>query len=108
MWVSLSSSFLDRGAVADDLRQDVRLAQDQNLVGAELDLGAAVLAENDLVALFDVHGDVLAVFVAGARADRQDAAALRLLLGGIRQDDAADRRFLFFEDLYDQAIAERL
>src|SRR6476469_8041981 len=103
-----SSLPLDRGAIADDLRQDVRLAQDQNLVGADLDLGSAVLAENDLVALFDVHGDVLAILVAGAWADRQDAAALRLLLGGVRQDDPADRRLLFLEDLNDQAIAERL
>src|SRR6478672_1826761 len=102
------SSFLDRRAVADDLRQDVRLAENQNLVGAELDLGAAVLAEDDLVALFDVHGDVLAILVAGAWAHRQDFAALRLLLGGVRQDDAADRRLLFLEDLNDQAIAERL
>ena len=64
---------LDRCAVADDLRQDVGLAEDQDLVGADLDLGAAVLAEDDLVALFDVHGDVLAVLVAGARADGEDA-----------------------------------
>src|SRR5438093_387822 len=54
--VSFLSSSLDRCAVADDLRQDVRLAEDQNLVGAELDLGAAVLAEDDLVALVEVHG----------------------------------------------------
>src|SRR5207237_8255038 len=99
---------LDRGAVADDLGEDVRFAQDQNLVGADLDLGAAVLAEDDLVTLLDVHGDVLAVLVAGAWADCQDAAALRLLLGGVRQDDAARRRFLFLEDLDDQAVAKRL
>src|SRR5262249_455907 len=67
-----------------------------------------VLAENDLVALFDIHGDVLAVLVAGAGADREDAAALRLLLRGIRQDDAADGGLLFVEDLHDQAIAKRL
>ena len=89
---------LDRCAVADDLRQDVRLAEDQDFVGAELDLGAAVLAEDDLVALFEVERDVLAVVVAGARADGEDAAALRLLLGRVRQDDAADRRLLFIED----------
>src|SRR6266478_1485072 len=102
------SSYLDRGTIADDLCQDVRFAQDQNFVDAELDLGAAVLAEDDLVALFDVHGDVLAILVAGAGAHSQDFAALRLLLGGVRQDDAADRRLLFLEDLNDQAIAERL
>src|SRR6266705_1028173 len=95
---------LDRRAVADDLRQDVRLAEDQNLVGAELDLGAAVLAEDDLVALDDVERDVLPVLVAGARADGQDAAALRLLPGGVRQDDPALRRLLLVEDLDDQTV----
>ena len=43
-----------------------------------------------------------------ARADREDAAALRLLLGRVRQDDAAERRLLFLEDLDDQPIAKRL
>ena len=100
--------FLDRCAVADDLGQDVRLTKDQNLVDAELDLGAAVLAEDDLVALLEIHGDVLAVLVAGTGTDGKDAAALRLLPRRVRQDDPADRRFLFLEDLYDQAIAKRL
>ena len=48
------------------------------------------------------------VLVAGARADGQDAAALRLLLRRVRQDDAADRRLLFLEGLDDQAVAKRL
>ena len=56
---------------------------------ADLDLGAAVLREDDLVALGDVHRDELALVVARARADREDVAALRLLLRGVRQDDAA-------------------
>src|SRR6478752_1409901 len=101
MCVSLSS-FLDRRAVADDLRQDVRLAQNQNLVATELDLGAAVLAEDDLVALFEVERDVLAVVITGARADGEDAAALRRLLRRVRQDDPARRRLLFSEDFSDQ------
>src|SRR5438094_60570 len=83
---------LDRGAIADDLGENVRLPQDQDLVGPELDLGAAVLGEDDLVTLVQVHLDVLAVLVPRAGADSQDAAALRLLLGGIRQHDAADGR----------------
>src|SRR4051794_34019324 len=107
--VSLSLLFfLDRGAVADDLRGDVGFPKDQDLVAPALALGAAVLAEDDLVALFEVDGDVIAILVAGARADGEDAAALRLLLRRIRQDDAADRRLLFVEDLHDQAVAERL
>src|SRR5687767_14192557 len=83
-----------RLAVADDLGEHVRFAQDQVVVGAELDLGAAVLREDDLVTVLEVHLDVLAVLVAGARANREDAAALRLLLRGVRQDDPTRARLL--------------
>ena len=80
-----SAAFLDFLLVAlHDLGENVGLAQDQVLLGAELDLGAAVLGEDDLVTLLDVHLDVLAVFVPRAGADREDAPALRLLLGGVR------------------------
>src|SRR5439155_11378373 len=95
-------------ALARDLREHVRLAEDENVVGTELDLGAAVLGEDDLVADGDFHWDDLALVVAGARADGKDAAALRLLLRRVRKDDPARRRFLFLEGLDDQAVAQRL
>src|SRR5206468_3823865 len=91
-----------------DFRQHVGLAQDQNLVGTDLDLASAVLAEDDLVALFEVHRDMVPVLVAGAGADGEDAAALRLLLRRVRQDDAADGGLLLFEDLHDQTVTKRL
>src|SRR4029078_3915559 len=93
---------------AGNLRQHVRLAQHQHLVGAELDLRAAVLGEDDLVADGDVQRHELALLVAGARADREHAAALRLLLRRVRQDDAAGRGLLVFEGLHDQAVAQWL
>src|SRR6187549_2312637 len=96
------------GARRGDLGENVRLAQDQNLVDAELDLRAAVLGEDDLVALADFHRDDFALVVAGARADREHAAALRLLLGGVRQDDAARGRLLVLEGFDDQAVAQWL
>src|ERR1700750_3053948 len=103
---------LDRGAgrlaVARDLGEHIRLAQDQVLVGADLDLGPAVLGEDDLVALFQVHRDELSVVVPGAGTDCEDAAALRLLLRRIRKHDAARRRLLLFEDLDDEAVTKRL
>src|SRR5881227_3595782 len=95
-------------AVAHDLGQDVALAQDQNVVGADLDLGPAVLGEDDLVTLLHVHLDVIAVLVPCARAYRKDAAALRLLLGGVGQDDPAHRRLLLLEGLDDEAVSKRL
>jgi len=50
----------------------------------------------------------LSLVVAAARADREDLAALRLLLRGVGQDDPARRRFLFLENLDDEAISQRL
>src|SRR4051812_17324839 len=95
-------------AVANALGEHVRLTQNQNFVGPALDLGPAVLAEDDLVAFLEIHLDVLPVLVPSAGADGQDLAALRLLLGRVGQHDAANRRFLLIEDLYDQAVTKRL
>src|SRR5205823_14070706 len=77
-------------AVADNFCENVRLAEDQHLVGADLDLRSAVLAEDDLVILGDVHGDMLPVFVPGTGTYGEDSAALRLLLRSVGQHDAAD------------------
>src|ERR1700760_2168389 len=112
----MSSSYLrvslgggaGRLAIAGDLGENVRLAQDQVVVGADLDLGPAVLGEDDLVALRQVHRNELSVVVPGARADCEDAAALRLLLRGIRKHDAARRHLYLFEDLDDEAVTKRL
>src|SRR6201993_3626550 len=97
-----------RLAVACDLGEHVRLTQDQVLVGADPDLGPAVLGEDDLVALRQIHRDELSVVVPGARADGEDAAALRLLLRCVRKHDAARRRLFLFEDLDDEAVTKRL
>src|SRR5881394_172350 len=95
-------------AVANDLGEHVRLTQNQNIVGPELDLGPAVLAENDLVAFLEIHLDVLPVLVPSAGADGEDLAALRLLLRRVRQHDAADRSLLLIEDFDDQTVTKRL
>src|SRR5512132_4258772 len=99
---------LARARSRGDLRKHVGLAQDQDIVRAEPDLGPAVLGEDDLVTLLHVHLDVLAVLVAGARPDGQDATALRLLLRRVRKDDTAHRRLLFLEHLDDQTVTKRL
>src|SRR3954447_9042646 len=104
-WLGLGAREL---AVADDLGEHIRLAEDQNFVGPELDLGPAVLAEDDLVAFLEIHLDVLPVLVPRPGTNGEDTAALRLLLGRVGQHDAADRRLLFLEDLDDQAVTKRL
>src|SRR2546426_4115260 len=95
------------GLRAGDLNQDIRLAQDQQILEPDLDLGTTVLREDDLVAEGDVHRDQLSLVVARAGADSQDLAALRLLPGRIRQHDAAHSRLLLLEGLDDQAITKR-
>src|ERR1700758_1114011 len=87
-----------RLARADHLREHIGLAQDQVLVRSDLDLGTAVLGEDDLVALLHIERDVLSVVVPAARADGEDTAALRLLFRRIRKHDAAERLLLLIED----------
>src|SRR3954470_4608514 len=98
---------LGLGLGGGHLCQDVGLAQDQEIRAAHLDLGAAVLRKDHLVALRDIKGNELAVLVS-AGADLEHVAALRLLLCRIRQDDPADRRLFLFEDFDDDAVAQRL
>src|SRR5262245_55459830 len=73
------------GRSADDAH-DVGLLHDQEILAIELHLGARPLAEEDAVALLDVERHQLAGLVAGARADGDDLAFLRLLLGGVGDD----------------------
>src|SRR3954465_12910792 len=101
---------LDGGrlAGADDLCQDVRLAQDQELVALDLHFGSAVLREDDRVAGDDLERDNVAAVVLAAGTDGKDGAALRLFLGRVRQDDAAGGHVLLVEDLDDETITKRL
>src|ERR671934_624066 len=95
-------------AVAHDLGEHVRLTQDQNFLGPELDLGPAVLAEDDLVAFLEIHLDVIPVLVPGTWTDGENTPALRLLLRRVGQHDPADRGLFVLEDLHDQAVTKRL
>src|SRR5580765_1528538 len=95
-------------AVANNLGEHVRLTQDQNLVGTDLDLGPAVLAEDDLVAFLEIHLDVLPVLVPSTGAYGEDLAALRLLLRRVGQHDAADSGLFLVEDLHDQTVTKWL
>src|SRR5205823_4268457 len=74
-----------------------------------LDLRAAVLAVEDLVALGDVERGALAgLLVDPSVADGEDLALLGLLLGGVGEDQATRGGLLLLDRLHDQAIAERL
>src|SRR4051794_10033079 len=93
---------------ADD-GEDVAGREDQELLAAVLDLGAAVLAVDDLVADLDVERDALgAGVVEAAGADSEDLALLGLLLGRVRDDEAGCSGLLGLEGLDDDAVFERL
>src|SRR5271170_3731153 len=90
-----------------DHAHDVGFLHDQQFLAVDLDFGARPLAEQNLVALLDVEWGQLAVFIATARASRDDLALLRLLLGGIGDDDAALRLLLAFQATNDDAVMQR-
>src|SRR5215218_2247562 len=92
-----------------DLGQDVGLAQDQQVLAVDLDLGAAVLAVEDRVALGDIEGNaLLPVLVVTTIADGDDLTLLRLLLGRVREQEAAGGLLLLLDGADDQPIAEGL
>src|ERR1041385_6468660 len=94
--------------MSGDDREHVAGAEDQQLFVVVLDLGAAVLAEDDLVADVHVERDTIAVVINATRTYREDLALLRLLLGGIRDDESGCGGLLGFDDLDDETILERL
>src|ERR1700730_11683794 len=93
-------SGLPRRAGLFDDAHDVGLLHDQEFLAIDLYFGAGPLAEQDAVTLLDVDRGQFAVLVAAAGADGDHFAFLRLLLRGVRNDDAA-RGFLVRQDATD-------
>src|ERR1700734_3195298 len=95
-----------RGAGALDHTHDVGLLHDQKVLAVDLDLGAGPFAEQHPVARFEFEWDQLAALVPSARPHGDDLALLRLLLGGVGNDDAALRLFLSFNAADDDAVVQ--
>src|SRR3954451_2247746 len=93
---------------AGDLGEDVGLAQDEEILAFDGDLGAAVLGVQDLVTLGHVERDTLAVVVELAVADSEDLALLGLLLRGVGKNDAGSGGRFLLDGLDDQSIAQGL
>jgi hypothetical protein len=77
-----------RGLLLEDA-EHVLFPQDEVVLAVELDLGAGVLAEQHGVTGLDVQGAELAVLEELAVAHGHHVALERLLLGGLRDEQAA-------------------
>src|SRR5208337_1180256 len=101
-----SGGLLLCGACALDHAHDVGLLDDQQFFSVDLDFGAGPFSKQHPVARFDVHRNELAALVTGAWAHGHDLAFLRLLLGGVGDDDAALRLLLTFDAADDDAVVQ--
>src|SRR5918993_489282 len=100
------SGGLFQGGALDDAH-DVALLHDQEILAINAHLGAGPLAEQDAVAGLDVEGLDLAGLVAGARPGGDHLALLGLLLGGVRDDDAALGLFFRVDAANDNPVVQR-
>src|SRR4051812_7288832 len=94
------------GSTLDDAH-DVRLLHDKKVLAIDLDLGPGPLAEQHAVAGLKIEGNKLPALVAGPWPDADDLALLRLLLGGVRNDDAALRFLLAFNAADNDTVVQR-
>src|SRR6056297_1986639 len=75
-------------ALSFDAAEEIVLLHNQNFLAVHRDFGAGVFAEENGITLLHRHLDVMAVFNT-AGADSDDGSPLRLLLGRVRNDQAA-------------------
>src|SRR5262245_16916854 len=91
-----------------DDREDVVLAHQEVHLAVDLELVTGIRGEEHLVAGLDLEWPTLAVLGDAAVADSDHLALLRLVLGGIRQHDAAGRLLLGLLPLDDHPIPQGL
>src|SRR5438093_4761819 len=104
---NLSCFGMDRGPPLLENGEDVFLAHDEVLFVVDLDLGARVLPEQDLVACLHVEGDLLAVVADLAVAGGDHLALLRLFLGWVRDGDPPSLDLFLLETLDHDSIVQR-
>src|SRR5947209_19138455 len=84
----LRGLLLGSGQIGENAH-DVAFLHDQQFLTVEFDLGAGPFAEQHAVANLEIDRDQLAGFVAAAWSNGGDFALRGLLLGSVRNDDAA-------------------
>src|SRR5437016_9550075 len=104
---NLSCFGIDRVPPLLENGEDVFLAHDEVFLVVDLDLGARILAEQDLVAGLHVEGNLLPIVADLSGPDGDHLAFLRLLLGGVRDDDPASLDLLLLQTLDHDAIVQR-
>src|SRR6185437_4664786 len=115
--IALPLSFLEKGnggsgdlalggGAAFDDAHDVAFFHDHQVFAVDLDLGARPLAEQHTVADLHVQRDELALFIARARAGRDDFAFHRLFLGGVGDDDPASGLRILLHAPNDDAVMQ--
>ena len=86
--------------------EDFFLTHDQQLFAVNLDLGAGVLAKQNAVSGLDVQREDFAFVVRLALAYGDDFAFLRLVLRGVRNDNAALGRLRLGDALDDDTVVQ--
>src|SRR5580693_994441 len=92
--------------MSGDDTEDVALLHDEEVLAIDLHFGTRPLAEQNAVARLDVEGNQLARLVAGAGADGDDFAFLRLFFRRIGNDNSTLGLFFAVEALDDDAIMQ--
>src|SRR6266576_1151652 len=90
-----------------DNAEDVVLTHDQVRLVVDLDFGAAVFRNENLVSFLHGEIDFLAVVVDFTGAKSDDFALLRFFLCGVGNNDPAFFYFLLFNRLHQHPISER-
>src|SRR5271157_472799 len=90
-----------------DYGENIAFAQDEQFLAIHLDLGAGIFGEQYLITDLHVHRNAFAFFVAITRTCRQNFAFLRLLFGGLWQDDPAGSDLFLFDRFDNHASAQR-
>jgi len=103
---NLFAQYTTNGSASQDA-EDFVFLHDEEVFAIDLDLGAAPLAEEDAVAGLDVERDAFAVVLRLAVPGGDDLALLRLLLGGVGNDDATSGLRLGIDSLDDNAVVKR-
>lgn len=88
--------------------EDIAGVEQEIVLPVVLDFGAAILREDHDIAFGDIERNSVALVINAAGAGGDDLALLRLLLGGVGDDQAGCGGLDSFKGLDEDAILERL